>query len=142
MEPKLTAVASSLVVGLIVIGAQIPGVATTQVRAGPSQLARLPDGGPVYVAPYFVDGGVQWLRVAASEVGCVRAPVGGSQLLCRRGPNTLSNVYYGELNRFPANEAQPLVNNCETIACGVISGEDPDEDEATLLDSVLGIVLP
>lgn len=125
---------------IIVIGAQIPALATAQVQAGPSMLAKLPDGGPAYLGLFETDAGVQWLRVAAPEHLCCRAKPGGSQLLCRRG-TTLSNVFYGELNRFPCSEAQPIINTCETIACAVHQGEDADLSEADLLNSTIGGIL-
>lgn len=140
MKP-LEKLAAAIVPAVIIIGSQIPAIATTQVRAGPSMLARLPDGGAAYLALFRQpDAGVEWLRVAAPEDLCVRRKVGASALLCRRG-TTLSNIDYGELNRFPASEAQPIINTCETVACSVHQGENPDQNEADLLNSTLGGIL-
>jgi hypothetical protein len=150
MNPKQAAFAGvTLVVGVLVIATAVPRVATVEVRAGPSHLCKYPDGGSGYVAEYGpIDGGLQreWLTVLADEYLCVRRPAGGSSLTCRRGPMTLGNAFLGdvvgELNRFPANQAAPVVNDCERVACAVWFGEDADTSEATMLSSTLDAVVP
>lgn len=142
MNPRTGAVVGALAGVAALIAITLPPVATVEVSVGPTWLLTLPDGGQGgYVANYKMsDGGTRLLR--APGPGCVRRKLGGSSLLCRRGPNTLSHDVVGELNRFPISEAQPLVNDCEPVACAVWYGEDANVDEATLVGSLLGGVIP
>jgi hypothetical protein len=143
MDAKAAGATAAVLTGIAAIVAiSLPPLATVEVSAGPIYLLGLSDGGNGgYIGEYRQsDGGTRWMRTANPP--CVRRKLGGSSLLCRRGPNTLSHEVVGELNRFPEAEAQPLVNDCEPVACAVWYGEDSNVDEATLLGSVLGGVLP
>ena len=143
-----TAVAAGLVLeqttkdaeGLISI--TVPALIT--VAAGtPTWVVGAPDGGRMYVTKNN-DGGSDMKRVVAG--GCVRRSVGGSALTCRRkDPDNaldLVGLLVGPLNRFPASQAMPAVNDCEPCACAVFQGEDSNKDEAEIVNDLIGELLP
>lgn len=98
----VAAASAGLATAAIIIILNIPTVAVSQVKVGPSYLGRLPDGGSCILSQYNPgDGGPnEWLRVASDARDCVRKKVGGSDLTCRRG-TLIDNASTPELTRFP-----------------------------------------
>lgn len=120
---------------------------------GESKLLELPDGGKGYSYPttFDCDGGTEWVRedggstpIDIGDAGtqvwkiatcteylvtdvapCVRAPADGGE--CLRLLDDGGAAFFGALNRFPREQA--VGASCEPVACSVVAGEDPNEDE-------------
>lgn len=91
---------------------------------GESKLLELPDGGKGYSYPTTLeDGGTEYLVTDVAP--CVRAPADGGE--CLRLLDDGGAAFFGALNRFPREQA--VGASCEPVACSVVAGEDPNEDE-------------
>lgn len=95
------------------------------------------DGSPIYVREVLVDGGcsatgcVDVLELRTTTPQCVRRPRGGSD--CRRRLPDGGVVDQGALLRFPLAEA--VGADCQSVACAVLLGDDPDlDDERDVLE--------
>lgn len=119
------AVASNLLVALSADDLGTRPDDSRRHRLGESKLIEL-DGGKAYAYPTDLDdGGVEYLVV--TDAPCVRRRAGAPVASCRRRQPDGGARDFGELNRFPADEA--VGGGCEGVACSVVAGEDSLEDE-------------
>jgi len=103
-------------------------------RRGESKLVEL-DGGRAYAYPVDLDdGGTEYLVTETAP--CVRRPVGAPVSACLRREPDGGARDFGELNRFPAEEA--VGAGCQGVACSVVAGEDSLEDENVRLQRERG----
>ncbi len=99
------------------------------VPQGPETVVLLPnDGGIAYIMPVLTADGGTVYRFTTPK--CVRRPVGVPVDDCKRsfmGPFGPMVVDPGALTRFP--EGQKVGTLCQTVACSVMFGDNPDLEE-------------
>lgn len=83
------------------------------------------DGGFSFGVPMDDTGMPQFASVAQQTPLCVRAPLDGGHLGCRRDEHDGGSRDFGRGNVFPAVDG---VGTCEPVQCSVMYGDDPEVD--------------